>query len=110
MTEDEKQEAKAKENIAEKGADSQTEKDRIDDARGERREDIPKWAERMIESLDRIVSYFEDKAKGDPDAKAAEKLDAAFGAGDGVFQGEGEHEAKKMSKEEIASLVHKVMR
>lgn len=142
MTEDEKQEAKAKENIAEKGSDSQTKKDSIDervgeqdhldgntdsqsakdrldepegakkedDARGERREDIPKWAERMIESLDRIVSYFEDKAKGDPDAKAAEKLDAAFGAGDGVFQGEGEHEAKKMSKEEIASLVHKVMR
>ena len=35
MTEDEKQEAKAKENIAEKGPDSQTEKDRIDESVGE---------------------------------------------------------------------------
>lgn len=32
MTEDEKQEAKAKEEIAENGADSQTEKDRIDES------------------------------------------------------------------------------
>lgn len=35
MTEDEKQEAKAKENIAEKGADSQTEKGRVDESVGE---------------------------------------------------------------------------
>ena len=143
MTEDEKQEAKAKEDIAEKGADSQTEKDRIDESVGEqehldgnedsqsakdrvdeseeakkadeereeREEEMPKWAGRMIESLDRIVSYFEDRAKENKsDAKAAEKLDAAFGAGEGVFQGEESHEGKKMSKEEIADLVHKIMR
>ena len=35
MTQDEKQEEKAKEDIAEKGADSQTEKDRIDESVGE---------------------------------------------------------------------------
>lgn len=35
MTEDEKQEAKAKENIAEKGSDSQTKKDSIDERVGE---------------------------------------------------------------------------
>lgn len=123
MTEDEKQEAKAKENIAEKGPDSQTKKDRIDESakkadekrEEEKKEDVPKWAEKMLSSLDRIVSYVEEQAKSKApanaaDAAAAEKLDAAFGAGEGVFQGEESHEGKKMSKEEIADLVHKIMR
>lgn len=148
MTEDEKQEAKAKEDIAEKGADSQTEKDRIDESVGEqehldgnedsqsakdrvdesegaqradeareeeKKEDVPKWAEKMLSSLDRIVSYVEEQAKSKApanaaDAAAAEKLDAAFGAGEGVFQGEESHEGKKMTKAEIADLVHKIMR
>lgn len=123
MTEDEKQEAKAKENIAEKGPDSQTKKDRIDESakkadekrEEEKKEDVPKWAEKMLSSLDRIVSYVEEQAKSKApanaaDAAAAEKFDAAFGAGEGVFQGEESHEGKKMSKEEIADLVHKIMR
>ena len=104
---------------------SQTAKDRIDESEGtekadekreeEKKEDVPKWAERMLSSLDRIVSYVEEQAKSKApasaaDAAAAEKLDAAFGAGEGVFQGEESHEGKKMTKAEIADLVHKIIR
>lgn len=104
---------------------SQTAEERIKESEGtekadeeraeEEKEEVPKWAERMLSSLDRIVSYVEEQAKSKApanaaDAEAAETLEAAFGAGNGVFQGEAEHEQKKLSPDEIASIVHKAMK
>lgn len=74
MTEDEKQEAKAKENIAEKGADSQTEKDRIDGSVGEQEhldgnEDSQSAKDRVDES---------EGAKKADDARGEENNDELF--------------------------------
>ena len=83
MTEDEKQIAKAKEDIAEKGADSQTEKDRVDESvaaqeRADGNKDTQSAKDRVDESEDAKKTdeqRAEDKAEAKTDGTAA-KLDA----------------------------------
>ena len=68
MTEDEKQERKAEEDISEKGKDSQTEKDRIDESVGE--QEKRDGDENSQDAKDRAA--FEDKVKREA-AEAIEK-------------------------------------
>ena len=145
MTEDEKQEAEAKKDIAEKGEDSQSEKDRIDESVGEQehldgnedsqsakdrvdesegeqkadeekaeeqKAEVPEWAKEILSALAALTEAI--KAQPTPNeaanAAAEERMDAAFGINNGVFQGDPEeHPKKQMTKEEIADVVRKLM-
>lgn len=145
MTEDEKQEAEAKKDIAEKGEDSQSEKDRIDESVGEQehldgdedsqsakdrvdesegeqkadeekaeeqKAEVPEWAKEILSALAALTEAI--KAQPTPNeaanAAAEERMDAAFGINNGVFQGDPEEQPKKqMTKEEIADVVRKLM-
>lgn len=138
MTQDEKQIEKAKEDIAEKGADSQTEKDRIDESvaaqeKADGDEDSQDAKDRVDESegaekadeerheisqdvrLKRIenavlklVEMLTPKAEGNAAEEAAKEI---YGLGNGVFSGPKEtKEEKAMSKEDIARTINKIMR
>ncbi len=145
MTEDEKQEAEAKKDIAEKGEDSQSEKDRIDESVGEQehldgnkdsqsakdrvdesegeqkadeekaeeqKAEVPEWAKEILSALAALTEAI--KAQPTPNeaanAAAEERMDAAFGINNGVFQGDPEEQPKKqMTKEKIADVVRKLM-
>lgn len=74
MTEDEKQIAKAKEDIAEKGADSQTEKDRIDESVGEQEHEDGN--ENSQSAKDRV-----DESEGAKKADEERAKDEGKGAG-----------------------------
>lgn len=91
MTKDEEQIAKAKEDITEKGEDSQTEKDRIDESVGEQeRED---GNENSQSAKDRV-----DESEGAE--KADEKKDEE--------KDNAEDEKKYVSREEFDALVAKI--
>ena len=83
MTEDEKQEQKAKEDVAAKGADSQSEKDRVDESVGEQEkkdgnEDSQSAKDRVDES-EGTKEYYEKKAEEKREEKGGgveEKIDA----------------------------------
>lgn len=151
MTEDEKQEAKAKEDIAEKGPDSQTEKDRIDESvaaqeradgnedsqsakdrvdesEGAKRADeeraeekkegaeatdaAPAWAGEILAAVKGIAEMLQKQAEAQaekesaPDTAAAERMEAAFGVGNGAFPAEHkEEEAKKITPAEVAATL-----
>lgn len=144
MTEDEKQEAEAKKDIAEKGEDSQSEKDRIDESvgeqerldgnkdsqsakdrvdesegaqkadeeRAEEQEEAPGWAKEILSAIAALTEAI--KAQPTPNeaanAEAEERMDAAFGINNGVFQDAPEEQPnKQMTKEEIADVVRKFM-
>ena len=121
VTEDEKQEAEAKKDIAEKGEDSQSAKDRIDESEGarkageekaEKEEEAPAWAKEILSAISSLAEAI--KAQPTPNeaanAAAEERMDAAFGIGNGVFQGDPEEQPnKRMTKEEIADVVSKLM-
>ena len=89
MTEDEKQIAEAREDIAEKGADSQTEKDRIDESVGEQErqdgnEDSQSAKDRVDES-EGAEKADEERAKDEGEhmpAWAGELLSAIKGVAD----------------------------
>jgi hypothetical protein len=137
MTQDEKQIEKAKDDIAEKGADSQTEKDRIDESVAEQEkadgdEDSQDAKDRVDESegaekadeerhetsqdvrLERIenavlklVEMLTPK-EGNAAEEAAKEI---YGLGNGVFSDTKEtKEEKAMSKEDIARTINKIMR
>lgn len=144
-TEDEEQITKAIKDVAEKGEDSQTVKDRIDESVGEQehldgdkdsqsakdrvdesegaqkadeeraeeiKEEAPGWAKEILSAITALAEAI--KAQPTPNeaanAAAEEKMDAAFGIGNGVFQGEPEEQPnKQMTKEEIADVVRKLM-
>lgn len=149
MTQDEKEIKKAKEDVAEKGSDSQTEKDRIDESVGEQekrdgdensqnakdRVDESEGTEksdekraeekkeeydddfkgRMLSFMERMEKRFDELEKrtvaaADGDAEAAKRMEETYGIGNGVFQGsdKGAPE-RKLSKEEIASKIAKIM-
>lgn len=149
MTEDEKEIKKAKEDIAEKGADSQTEKDRIDESVGEQeqrsgdensqnakdrvdesegaKKTDEKRAEekkegydddfkgRMLSFMERMEKLFDELEKrtaaaADADTEAAKRMEETYGIGNGVFQGSDKSAPeRKLSKEEIASKIAKIM-
>lgn len=86
MTEDEKQIEKAKEDIADKGADSQTKKDRIDESVGEQErrdgdENSQNAKDRVDESED-AKKADEKRAEEKADSKAAE---SSKGSGDKAY-------------------------
>lgn len=149
MTEDEKEIKKAKDNVAEKGADSQTEQDRVDESVGEQEEHDgdensqnakdrvdesegteksdekraeekkeeydDDFKERMLSFMERMEKRFDELEKrtvaaADGDAEAAKRMEETYGIGNGVFQGsdKGAPE-RKLSKEEIASKIAKIM-
>ena len=143
-TEDEEQITKAIKDVAEKGEDSQTVKDRIDESVGEQehldgdedsqsakdrvdesegaqkadeeraedQEETPGWAKEILSAIAALAEAI--KAQPTPNeaanAEAEKRMDAAFGIGNGVFQGEPEEQPnKQMTKEEIADVVRKLM-
>lgn len=101
--------------------DSQSAKDRIDESEGarkadeeraEKEEDAPAWAKEILSALSSLAEAI--KAQPTPNeaanAAAEERMDAAFGIGNGVFQGDpAEQPNKRMTKEEIADVVSKLM-
>lgn len=94
MTEDEKQEEKAKEDVAETGKDTQTEKDRVDESVGvqekrdgdensqsakdrakkadgereEKEEKAPAWADKMFAALGEIVALLKKDEEEEKEA------------------------------------------
>lgn len=94
MTEDEKQEEKAKEDVAEYGKDTQTEKDRVDESVGvqekrdgdensqsakdrakkadgereEKEEKAPAWADKMFAALGEIVALLKKDEEEEKEA------------------------------------------
>lgn len=149
MTEDEKEIKKAKEDIAEKGADSQTEKDRIDESVGEqerrsgdensqnakdrvdesegtkkadekraeekKEEYEDDFKERVLSILEKMDKRFDELEKRttaavDADTEAAKRMEETYGIGNGVFQGSDKSAPEhKMSKEEVAKKIAKIM-
>lgn len=155
MTQDEKEIEKAKKDIKEKGPDSQTEKDRIDESVGEQEkrsgnensqdakdrvdesegtkkadeeraeekkeeakkdeEKAPTWATSLISSMEKIVGMLEKinspaASAQTADGAAAERMEEAFGQRGGVFQNDGTPaEAKKMTPEDVAKAIRKIM-
>lgn len=141
-TKDEEQIEEARENIAEKGSDSQTEQDRIDESVGEQehldgnedsqsakdrvdesegaksadeereeaKEDVPGWAKQLLDAVTELTAAVKAQSSSGANKDAEARMDAAFGIGEGVFQGDREeHAAKRMSKEEIADVMKKLM-
>lgn len=149
MTEDEKEIKKAKDDVAEKGADNQTGQDRVDESVGEQEEHDgdensqnakdrvdesegteksdekraeekkeeydDDFKERMLSFMERMEKRFDELEKrtvaaADGDAEAAKRMEETYGIGNGVFQGsdKGAPE-RKLSKEEIASKIAKIM-
>lgn len=111
MTQDEKEIAKAKEDIAEKGADSQTEKDRIDESEGAKKADEKRAEEKnegagldakidaLIGRMDKLIATFEARAeaKDDKMARAAEKYGLApSGAGETPKKSYTDEDVKKL--------------
>lgn len=122
MTEDEKQGAEAKEDIAEKGADSQTEKDRIDESVGEQEkldgdEDSQSAKDRVDES-EGAEKADEEHAADDGKTEAgnglAERVDKLVGAVERLVsafeqharmkQEQHEREAERATDEEASEL------
>ncbi len=87
MTEDEKQIEKAKQDVAEKGADSQTEKDRIDESVGEQEErsgdEDSQDAKDRVDESEGAEKADEERAE-ERESKEA-KLDAALQRMSSVF-------------------------
>lgn len=139
MTKDEKQIKEAKKDIAEKGADSQTEKDRIDESVAEQEkndgdEDSQDAKDRVDESeatkeadekrheasqedrLDRIekavLRLVEMLTPSKAEEKAVEETAKdIYGLGNGVFSDTKDtKEEKTMSKEDVARTINKIMR
>ena len=148
-SEDEKEIKKAKDDVAEKGADNQTGQDRVDESVGEQEEHDgdensqnakdrvdesegteksdekraeekkeeydDDFKERMLSFMERMEKRFDELEKrtvaaADGDAEAAKRMEETYGIGNGVFQGsdKGAPE-RKLSKEEIASKIAKIM-
>ncbi len=139
MTEDEKQIAEAKKDIEEKGKDTQTEKDRIDESVGEQEradgdEDSQSAKDRVDESegaekadderheasqedrLDRIeravLSIVEMLKPSKAEEKAVEETaKEIYGLGNGVFSDtKGTNDQKQVTKEDVARTINKIMR
>ena len=153
MTQDEKEIKKAEKDVAEKGKDSQTEKDRVDESVGEqekrsgnensqdakarvdesegtkkadeeraeeKKEDrkdedkAPAWAASLVSSMEKIVGMLEKlnsstDSTQTADSAAAERMEEAFGQSGGVFHGNTPAEEKKMTPEEVAKAIRKIM-
>lgn len=154
MTQDEKEIKKAEKDVAEKGKDSQTEKDRVDESVGEqekrsgnensqdakdrvdesegtkkadeeraeeRKEEdrkdedkAPAWATSLVSSMEKIVGMLEKlnsptDSTQTADSAAAERIEEAFGQRGGVFHGDTPAEEKKMTPEDVAKAIRKIM-
>lgn len=153
MTQDEKEIKKAEKDVAEKGKDSQTEKDRVDESVGEqekrsgnensqdakarvdesegtkkadedraeeKKEDrkdedkAPAWAASLVSSMEKIVGMLEKlnsstDSTQTADSAAAERMEEAFGQRGGVFHGDTPAEEKKMTPEDVAKAIRKIM-
>nr|DAN97931.1 MAG TPA: hypothetical protein [Caudoviricetes sp.] len=154
MTQDEKEIKKAEKDVAEKGKDSQTEKDRVDESVGEqekrsgnensqdakdrvdesegtkkadeeraeeRKEEdrkdedkAPAWATSLVSSMEKIVGMLEKlnsptDSTQTADSAAAERMEEAFGQRGGVFRGDTPAEEKKMTPEDVAKAIRKIM-
>lgn len=153
MTQDEKEIKKAEKDVAEKGKDSQTEKDRVDESVGEqekrsgnensqdakarvdesegtkkadeeraeeKKEDrkdedkAPAWAASLVSSMEKIVGMLEKlnsstDSTQTADSAAAERMEEAFGQRGGVFRGDTPAEEKKMTPEDVAKAIRKIM-
>lgn len=84
MTEDEKQEQKAKDGVAEKGADSQSEKDRIDKSVGEQEKkdgnEDSQSAKDRVDKSEGTKEYDEKKAEEKREEKTEEKSEESIPA------------------------------
>lgn len=153
MTQDEMEIKKAEKDVAEKGKDSQTEKDRVDESVGEqekrsgnensqdakdrvdesegtkkadeeraeeKKEDrkdedkAPAWAASLVSSMEKIVGMLEKlnsstDSTQTADSAAAERMEEAFGQRGGVFHGDTPAEEKKMTPEDVAKAIRKIM-
>ena len=102
--------------------DSQTAKDRIDESEDAKKadeeraedskEEAPEWAKQILSAISELTETI--KAQPSPNEAANEaaegRMDAAFGIGNGVFQGDQEEQPnKRITKEEIADVIRKIM-
>ena len=106
---------------------SQNAKDRVDESEGTKKADEERaekkkeegreddFKERMLSFMERIEKRLDEFVKrtvaaADADTEAAKRMEETYGIGNGVFQGSDKSAPeRKLSKEEIASKIAKIM-